>query len=86
MKIARVVTKPKKNTLDPQGIVVNDSLKKMGIKHVNDVKIGRYIELILEDGVSQVDIVKNVTEAVEKLLHNSIIEDYTIIYDTVTDK
>ena len=84
MKIARVFTKPKKNTLDPQGIVVNDSLKKMGIKHIENVNIGRYIELLLEDGISQDEIEKNVITAVEKLLHNNIIEDFEIIYDEVS--
>ncbi len=77
---ARVMTKPKKNTLDPQGIVVKQNLEKMGIEYIDKISIGRYIEIGIAEGPEE-EIKKNVQEAVDKLLHNSIIEDYEVIYE-----
>jgi phosphoribosylformylglycinamidine synthase len=80
LKKARVMTRPKSNTLDPQGVVVKRNLEKMGVSYLNKVSIGRYIEIELGDGPEE-DLKKNVQEAVDKLLYNSIIEDYEIIYE-----
>jgi phosphoribosylformylglycinamidine synthase PurS subunit len=77
---ARVMTKPKKNTLDPQGIVVKQNLEKMGIEYIDKISIGRYIEIGIAEGPEK-EVKKNVQEAVDKLLHNSIIEDYEVIYE-----
>ena len=46
---ARVMTKPKANTCDPQGAVVQKNLEGMGIKYLKKVSVGRYIELQVED-------------------------------------
>jgi|TARA_R110000824_G_scaffold107055_3_gene252968 phosphoribosylformylglycinamidine synthase subunit PurS len=77
---ARVMTRPKTNTLDPQGIVVKRNLEKIGIKYFNKVSIGRYIEIELEEA-SEEEVKNNVQEAIDKLLYNSIIEDYEVIYE-----
>ena len=77
---ARVMTKPKANTLDPQGVVVKRNLEKIGIKHFKKVSIGRYIEIQL-DNAPEKELKKNVQEAIDKLLYNSIIEDYEVIYE-----
>ena len=77
---AGVMTKPKKNTLVPQGIVVKQNLEKMGIEYIDKISIGRYIEIGLSQGPES-EIKQNVQEAVDKLLHNSIIEDYEVIYE-----
>ena len=77
---ARVMTRPKTNTLDPQGVVVKQSLEKIGIKYLNKVSIGRYIEVELAEGPEE-EVKQNVQEAIDKLLYNSIIEDYEVIYE-----
>jgi phosphoribosylformylglycinamidine synthase PurS subunit len=77
---ARVMTRPKSNTLDPQGVVVKKNLEKIGIKHLKKVSIGRYIEVQLEDAPEE-ELKENVQEAIDKLLYNSIIEDYEVIYE-----
>ncbi len=77
---ARVMTKPRENTLDPQGVVVKENLEKMGIKYIKKVSIGRYIEVKVEEG-SEEEVKANVQEAIDKLLYNSIIEDYEVIYE-----
>ena len=78
---ARVMTRPKSNTLDPQGVVVKSNLEKMGIEYLNKVSIGRYIVLELKEGPEE-EIKSNVQEAIDKLLYNSIIEDYEVIYES----
>ena len=80
IKKARVMTRPKANTLDPQGIVVKRNLEKIGIKYLNKVSIGRYIEIELQDGVEE-EVKKNIQEAIDKLLYNTVIEDYEVIYE-----
>ena len=80
---ARVMTRPKANTLDPQGVVVKSNLEKIGIKHFKKVSIGRYIEIKL-DNASDDDIKENVQQAIDKLLLNSILEDYEVIYEDET--
>jgi len=77
---ARVMTRPKANTLDPQGVVVKQNLEKIGVKYLNKVSIGRYIEIELEEG-SEEEVKQNIQEAIDKLLYNSIIEDYEVIYE-----
>ena len=79
---ARIMTRPKANTLDPQGVVVKSNLEKIGIKHFKKVSIGRYIEVELNQATED-EIKENVQEAIDKLLYNSIIEDYEVIYEEV---
>ena len=80
MKKARVMTKPKAATLDPQGIVVKRNLEKIGIKYLNKISIGKYIEVELADGPEE-EVKENIQEAIDKLLYNSIMEDYEVIYE-----
>jgi phosphoribosylformylglycinamidine synthase PurS subunit len=80
LKKARVMTRPKSNTLDPQGVVVKSNLERsLGIKYLKKVSIGRYIEVEL--GGPEEDVKKNIQEAIDKLLYNEIIEDYEVIYE-----
>lgn len=77
---ARIMTRPKAASLDPQGVVVKDNLEKIGIKHLKKINIGRYIEIQVNEAPEE-EIKKHIQESVDKLLYNSIIEDYEIIYE-----
>ncbi len=77
---ARVMTRPKANTLDPQGVVVKKNLERIGVKYLKKVSIGRYIEIETEDADDE-EIKENIQSAIDKLLYNSIIEDYEVIYE-----
>ena len=74
------MTRPKANTLDPQGVVVKKNLEKLGVKYFNKVSIGRYIEIKVDEA-EESEIKENVQTAIDKLLYNSIIEDYDVIYE-----
>ncbi len=76
MKISAIVTL-KKDVLDPQGKVVNQTLKNMGYNNIADVRQGKYFEIELNE--SNKEKAKKIVEDIcKKLLTNSIIEDYKI--------
>ena len=76
MKISAIVTL-KKDVLDPQGKVVNQTLKNMGYNNIIDVRQGKYFEIELNE--SNKEKAKKIVEDIcKKLLTNSIIEDYKI--------
>jgi len=81
MKKARVFTIVKGQTYDPQGAAINKASKQLGIKHISDVKAGRHFLLLFEDSVTNEEIKNSSEEAALKLLHNDIIEDYSITYE-----
>ena len=79
MKISAIVTL-KKDVLDPQGKVVEQTLKNMGIKNLTQVRQGKFFEVDLneQDASKAKSLVKQVCE---KLLVNQIIEDFKIEKD-----
>ncbi|MDN4525212.1 phosphoribosylformylglycinamidine synthase subunit PurS [Fictibacillus fluitans] len=64
----------KESVLDPQGTAVKGSLHRMEYNEVQDVRIGKYLELTIEDSVKDLD--QAIREMCEKLLSNPVIEDY----------
>ena len=76
MKISAIVTL-KKDVLDPQGKVVSQTLKNMGFDKITNVRQGKIFEIELNE--TNIDEGKKVVEKMcEKLLANTIIEDYRI--------
>ncbi len=73
MKV-RILVSLKPGVLDPQGRAVHHSLEHMGFDGVEDVRIGRMIEMELADGTSD----ETIRSMCEKLLANMVIEDYAI--------
>ena len=76
MKISAIVTL-KKDVLDPQGKVVNQTLRNMGYKNVTNVRQGKYFEIELNE-TDKEKAKKVVEEISKKLLTNIVIEDCTI--------
>ena len=68
---ARVLIRPKEGILDPQGQAVERSLPALGFEGVENVRVGRLVELDVEDPA-------RVPEMCERLLANPLIEDYEI--------
>ncbi len=76
MKISVTVTL-KKDVLDPQGKVVNQTLKNMGYNAVTNVRQGKFFEIDINENDEK--ITKKIADEIcKKLLTNSIIEDYKI--------
>ena len=71
---ARVFVTLKKSVLDPQGAAVKQALEHMNVPGVQDVRIGKMIELTLDKAKSVGE--KEIKDMCEKLLANTVIEDY----------
>ena len=74
MKKVKIYVTLRESVLDPQGSAVMGSLHKMGYTEVEDVRIGKYLELMISDDARDVDALVN--EMCQKLLTNTVIEDY----------
>lgn len=65
----------RESVLDPQGNAVKGALHSLGFDEVQEARIGKYMELSLGTADrKQAD--ERVTEMCEKLLANTVIEDY----------
>lgn len=72
---ATVYVTIKQNVLDPQGSAVQGALHSMGFAEVGKVRIGKYMELEL-DTADRSEAESRVKAMCEKLLANTVIEDY----------
>jgi phosphoribosylformylglycinamidine synthase subunit PurS len=73
----QVKVMPLKELLDPQGKAVMGGLQNLGIKSVQDVRIGKTIQLQVD--ASSPDEAKQIAEdASRKLLANPVMEYYEI--------
>ncbi|EQA45412.1 phosphoribosylformylglycinamidine synthase, purS protein [Leptospira broomii serovar Hurstbridge str. 5399] len=75
MFIARINVTLKESVLDPQGSTVKTTLTELGEKSVQDVRVGKYIEVKLDS--PDIETAKKTVERLcEKLLVNHVIETY----------
>jgi phosphoribosylformylglycinamidine synthase len=66
----------KKDVLDPQGKVVQNSLSNLGM-NLENIRQGKYFELEINEK-DQVKAEKKIDDMCKKLLVNLIIEDYKV--------
>ena len=76
MKFSVTVTL-KKDVLDPQGKVVQDTLQNLGMDNLKNIRQGKHFEIELND-TNQNKAEKKVDDMCRKLLANLIIEDYKV--------
>jgi len=69
---ARVLIRPKRGILDPQGQAVERALPALGFEGVSHVHVGRLVEFDVEDPT-------RLPEMCERLLANPLVEDYEIV-------
>ncbi len=72
MARVRVLVRPKEGILDPQGQAVEQALPALGFEGVSNVHVGRLVELDVDDP-------SQVPAMCEKLLANTLIEDYEVV-------
>ena len=68
---------PKKTVNDPRGTQVLNGLKNLGYDQVENVSVGKYIELTIS-AKNEKECESKVNEACEQFLANPLIEEYTI--------
>ena len=76
MKFSVTVTL-KKDVLDPQGKVVQNTLINMGMSDLKSIRQGKHFEIEVSEN-DQTVAEKKIDEMCRKLLVNLIIEDYKI--------
>lgn len=72
---AKIYIKYKEGILDPQGRVTGDALKSIGISGIDDLTIGKYIEVNFGD-ISKDKATKIAEESCRKLLANPNTQTY----------
>ena len=77
MKFSVTVTL-KKDVLDPQGKVVQNTLVNMGMNNLQNIRQGKHFEIEVNEN-DQANAEKKVEEMCKKLLANLVIENYKII-------
>ena len=77
MKVSTIITL-KKDVLDPQGKVIQQTLNGMGFNDVNEVRQGKYFEIDVKENDAQ-KAKEIVEDMCKKLLANLVIENYKII-------
>lgn len=73
MKV-RIHVSLKPGVLDPQGRAVHHALEGLGFTGVEDVRVGRLIELDVADSTSEAEL----EDMCRKLLANTVIENFRI--------
>ena len=75
--LAEIEILPKKGLLDPQVKAVTQSMPRIGLNNVNDVRVGRFITMeIVADSQEQAE--NDANQACKNLLANQIMEDYRL--------
>lgn len=74
MKKVNVYVTLRESVLDPQGVAVKGGLEHLGFTGVESVRIGKVIELQVPDETTEA----MVRDMCEKLLVNTVIENYRI--------
>jgi len=77
---ARVTVTLKSGVLDPQGKAIESALRSLGVAGVSSVRQGKVfdIEIDAADGDAAQS---QLTQACEKLLANTIVENYSISHE-----
>jgi phosphoribosylformylglycinamidine synthase subunit PurS len=78
---ATVIVRLKPEVLDTQGSAVRRALDKLGFAGVKDVRIGKVIEIEIDDarGNRAEDLKKRLEKMADEMLANPVIEDYEVI-------
>ena len=74
MPLVKVFITLKPSLLDAQGRVVQNALNNLGYQGIEEVRIGKIIELKIDGDSASLN--RTVEEMCERLLANPVIEDY----------
>ena len=75
--VGRVRVMPRAGLLDPQGHAVEHALGSLGFAEVQQVRVGRTLEIAVKAENEQ-QVRERLREMCEKLVANPVTEDYTI--------
>jgi phosphoribosylformylglycinamidine synthase PurS subunit len=74
---ARVTVTLKTGVLDPQGKAIEGALRSLGVNGVTSVRQGKVFDVEIESG-DKAQVEATLKQAADKLLANTVIENYRI--------
>jgi phosphoribosylformylglycinamidine synthase len=82
--LSKITVTLRKSILDPQGKAVEHGIHSLGFESVEDVRIGKFIELSVN--ASSKNEAEQVTRDVcQKLLANPVMEDFSFVVEEVKE-
>ena len=75
----KILIRLKNQILEPQGKVIEQSLKSMGFEDFSNIRQGKLIEIDLPDSLNEEERSLKIDTACKKLLVNEIIEEYEVL-------
>jgi phosphoribosylformylglycinamidine synthase subunit PurS len=75
---AQLVVSLKEGLLDPQGKAVEGALPALGWDNVDDVRVGKYIQLVI-DASDRDGAEAQIRSMAERFLSNPVIEDFRLV-------
>jgi phosphoribosylformylglycinamidine synthase subunit PurS len=76
---ATIIVRLKPEVLDPQGDAVRRALTRLGFDGVKDVRIGKLIEIELDDARAEAaDVARRLNRMADEMLANPVIEDFEV--------
>lgn len=75
----KILIRLKNQILEPQGKVIEQSLKSLGFKDFSNIRQGKLIEIDLPDSLNEEERSLKIDTACKKLLVNEIIEEYEVL-------
>jgi len=75
----KILIRLKNQILEPQGKVIEQSLKSLGFEDFSNIRQGKLIEIDLPDSLNEEERSKKIDTACKKLLVNEIIEEYEVL-------
>jgi phosphoribosylformylglycinamidine synthase PurS subunit len=74
---ATVLVRLKGEVLDPQGDAVRRALLRLGFDRVRGVRVGKLIEIELDDQPSE-EVLLRLSKMADEILANPVIEDFEV--------
>ena len=75
----KILIRLKNQILEPQGKVIEQSLKSLGFEDLSNIRQGKVIEIDLPDRLNEEERSLKIDTACKKLLVNEIIEEYEVL-------
>jgi phosphoribosylformylglycinamidine synthase PurS subunit len=75
---AKVYVTLKPSVLDPQGKAIHHSVESLGFENIGDIRQGKYFEIAMDAGVSEISAREAVEKIAKDVLANPVIEDYRV--------
>lgn len=80
MFLSKITVTLRKSILDPQGKAVEQGIHSLGFKSIEDVRIGKIIELSVDASTKQ-EAEQMTRDVCTRLLANPVMEDFSFVVE-----